>query len=418
MPQSTYTSFDDLMTALGVTDPPQEWRAGWEEAQASFPGELAFTTDDFLDEVNGVCGYAEDILAALRAVMAVVRGDEGLSRLAWLWHVLAFHSAEEPNPYNWPRPAVMGAWAEMFPAVVLLSGLPRLFALHRERVLPVLVTRDTCRDLEIWMRHALRYTGAWGFTRLAWMMNHCAGRLYRLGRLQFVHRPFTGGVRAYRHRQHGQVLALSEPGICYRRDGLVNGTNGRLDEEAWTAMLEITAQTVHGYPMHPAGHALATPVTLSPAEWEPLFAPGDAGLEMHIPADGKMDIDACGDALQQALAFYPRYFPELPPARAFFCCSWLLDAQYEQLLPAESNIVRFLREFYCYPIPSDDSDPFFRVFGPNLTDRGTAPRDTTLRRAMLDFTAAGHGLHMAAGIISIAGLEWGSGQFRRMKMPD
>ena len=118
-----------------------------------------------------------------------------------------------------------------------------------------------------------------------------------------------------------------------------------------------------------------------------------------------MDHAACGEALRQARAFFPRYFPELPPARAFVCCTWLFDTQYEKLLPAESNIVRFQREFYCYPVKSDDDDPFFRVFGGKPADLRTAPRDSTLRRAMLDHTLAGNAFRIAGGFMLIDGLQ-------------
>lgn len=78
-------TFDDVMTAVGIYEAPAAWRERWEEARASFPADgLPFATDAFLDEINRVCRYSEDITAALRATCAMVRGDEGLSRLAWL----------------------------------------------------------------------------------------------------------------------------------------------------------------------------------------------------------------------------------------------------------------------------------------------------------------------------------------------
>ena len=397
---------DAVMTALGYRETPEAWRAGWEQAQAGFPtAGLPFITEGFLAEVQDTCGYAEEILAELHAICARVRGNAELARLAWLWHTLAF---EAPDVISWPNPPCLGAQAAMFPAVVLLSGLPRLFALHRARNLPREVTRATCRDLELWMRHARRFTGEWGFTRLFWMQHHCAGRLYRLGRLQFIHKAFPDGqVIVFRRRADPSgVVALSASGLRYRRDGLLDGTNDRTDPEAWTATLEMGDDAVYGYPILPTGAASAERVTLPRSAWMPALSPGDPILEMHIPADGPMEHAACGEALRQALEFFPRYFPELPPAHAFACWSWLLDTQYAQLLPPASNIVRFQLEFHCFPQRSDDRDPFFRVFGSHAVDLQTAPRDTTLRRAMLDFTLAGNALHMAAGFILIDNLAW------------
>lgn len=412
MEQTTTVTYEALMAALGYTETPEIWRTGWEAAEASFPAEgLPFVTEAFLADVQEICDFSDDILAELRSICARVREDAQLTRLAWLWHTLAF---ECPTVAAWPNPPCLGAQAAMFPAVVQLSGLPRIFALHRERAIPRSVTRDTCRDLEVWMRHAKRYTGAWGFTRLIWMQHHCAGRLYRIGRLEFIHKPFPDGqVHVYRQGATGAVQALSAPGIRYRRDGLIDGTNDRCEPNAWTATLERDEESVRGYPITPNGRASAEPVTLSLREWAPALLPGDPILDMHIPADGRMHFAECGESMRQALEFFPRYFPEKPVARAFGCWSWLLDSQYEQLLPPNSNIVQFLREFYCFPQRSDDSDPFFRVFGTMPPDLRTAPRDTALRRAMLDFTLTGNRLHMAAGFILIDGLAWGKAAYRR-----
>ena len=57
-----------------------------------------------------------------------------------------------------------------------------------------------------------------------------------------------------------------------------------------------------------------------------------------------MDFEACGESMRTALAFFPRHFPERLPAVAFVCSTWFFDAQYQQILPATSNIVRFQRE--------------------------------------------------------------------------
>jgi hypothetical protein len=396
-------AFDDVMAALGIAAPPPEWRVGWEDAVATCPAEVPFLADSFLDEVQAVCQYGDDIVAGLRGAMDAIRADARLSTLAWLCHREAFLADPEPATWGWPSPI------PLFNGVVVLSGLPLMIARNRLRGIPDAVTRAVARDLELWMRHDRHLDGTWDFSRLGWMMNHVRGRLYRLGRLQFVHQPFKGRVLAYRHRATGAVTALSAAGVQYRRDGLVNGTNGRSEEDAWTSTLLEADGAVTGYPVDPRGVVGLEPATLALTEWECVLRPGDATLDLHIPQDGPMDYAQCGAALQEALAFYPRYFPEQPAPRAFTCFTWLLDPQYSDLLPTSSNIVRFQHEFYCFPLCSDDSDPFFRVFGGKPADLHAAPRDTTLRRAMLDHTLAGNAFRQAAGFILIQGHAWGEG---------
>lgn len=67
---------------------------------------------------------------------------------------------------------------------------------------------------------------------------------------------------------------------------------------------------------------------------------GDAVLDIHIPAVGKLDIDECKKSLEASQTFFRKYYPELD-FKCFTCHSWLLDATLKKYLPESSNIVRF-----------------------------------------------------------------------------
>ena len=130
-----------------------------------------------------------------------------------------------------------------------------------------------------------------------------------------------------------------------------------------------------------------------------VLSSGDPVLKVHIPATGKLDDAACGQAFRQAIDFFPRHFPE-HKFTAFTCESWMMDRQLERWLPAESNLVRFLRRFHPLPVPNGtDEQMWERVFGGRVTKLATAPRDTALQRAMLDHIAAGGEWKQSAGYI-------------------
>ena len=90
---------------------------------------------------------------------------------------------------------------------------------------------------------------------------------------------------------------------------------------------------------------------------------------------------ACKDAFAQARRFFPRIFPA-GHFRGFLCVSWLLDPVFPEILKPESNIVKFQREFYCFPVPDAHSEAVWRVFGTETIDLKTTPRDNSVRRAM------------------------------------
>jgi len=103
----------------------------------------------------------------------------------------------------------------------------------------------------------------------------------------------------------------------------------------------------------------------------------------HIPAGGGMPLEACRDSLQQAADFFRKRFPERSPA-AFCTVSWIFSPQLEQVLPRDSNMVKLQRELYLYPWPSISQSVWF-IFFQNVFDPATAPRDTSLQRAVYDY---------------------------------
>lgn len=127
--------------------------------------------------------------------------------------------------------------------------------------------------------------------------------------------------------------------------------------------------------------------------------PGGLGLSVHIPDfRGPLTPAACDRSIETAHDFFATHFPDEAPAVGL-CHSWLLDPQLAELLPAGSNIVAFQRRFTpTYPpqTPADDEPLDFIFDNPSLPlDR--LPRDTTLRRVVLDHLSAGGHWYEANG---------------------
>ena len=108
-------------------------------------------------------------------------------------------------------------------------------------------------------------------------------------------------------------------------------------------MAKIHAPYAHSRrtPISPFGHAERDPVTLSRSEWEPVLCAGDPILEVHIPAGGDMMPENCRASMQQALGFFPRYFPEKPFV-GFACGSWILNPELDRVYRPDSNTARAL----------------------------------------------------------------------------
>lgn len=354
------------------------------------------STPIFLDSTT-ICqsadqaGFDADSTRQLLALAQRIAADETLLRLAEALYDSTYpdcRSAEELTPER-----ELGGQAAALYLLIGLDAVRRLRLVHEQRGIPAAVTRACSHVPGMCMRRYAQLTGGeLGIERsLLWWLNFSStGNLYRLGRMEYVLQPFDRNVRVYRHRVTGAVQLLAEHGARFTNDGLAPFG----DEVApiWEASLVEDAQGISGAPISVQGRASPTIIHLPAAEWELRLVNGDCALDMHIPDRDPLTLDLLADSLQQALAFFPRYHPE-QPFKAFSCDSWLFNPQLAEWLSADSTIVAFQRQGYLFPLPSSGDDGLYFVFGRHQIDLTSAPRDTRLRRAMLDALTAGLRLH-------------------------
>ncbi len=129
---------------------------------------------------------------------------------------------------------------------------------------------------------------------------------------------------------------------------------------------------------------------------------GDFCLHCHIPESGPLLPGDVAASFARASEFFARYYPDEPYATAM-CSSWLLDDQLAEYLPADSNMVRFLRLFHLIgePHPGDGAvlDFVFRMPGADVEE---LPQRTTLERAVATHLRSGRHWYSRAGWVSLA----------------
>jgi hypothetical protein len=402
----------DILRELNLGEEGRVWREHWRESQDSFPGTVPFLSRSFVQDRCAALNMSDEIVTAFLDALPMFERRPALKQLAWHAHRLIVERDDvaRKDVRRWPMvPRSVDRQADMFFPFVCLSAVPAARECYRAKGIGDDVWLDTFSDFELWIREHYRRHGLWGLHTCGWMWLHLKGRLFKLGRLQFEMKNFAFPFHAWRHATDGRVVVLAGDGARFRGDGQFADADGALDEAgAWTASLAKSDRAVRGLPVSPVGAAMPDPVELPLDQWNPILNPGDPILGVHITATGSMDHGACGESFRRAGPFFKEHFPD-HEYRAFTCESWLLDNQFGGRLRDDSNIVRFMREWRLYPLPgANDAQLFERVFDRTYKDLDQAPRDNSLRRAVVDHMKSGGHWRITGGMVFPDDLDWGA----------
>ncbi len=362
----------------------------------------------------------EDCVAELARIAALTRGDEDLLSIFTAFYEKCVLRGEWPHDYEeFPiDPRVkekLGDEDTMFYLLGYLSAMPHTEQEYLRRGIDLSIYDATLSDIRTWMVHCHEVYGKWFFNQFHWITLHLTCKLFRLGRMQYMLNEFEFGVTALRNKKNGEIVLLADPSVPLRADGYAYGAgNLPVTGEPWHAVYEETEAGWRGNAIAPMGYALPEVSFFSCSEWSPALRKGDTVLDLHIPRKDRFNMDDCRDSLRQAFQFFARYFPERP-FQASACHTWFFTPQLQQIAPAESNIVRFQREFYLLPYKGSLAFLWFYVFGEGVqvNDRASAPNQTSLQRAVLDWLERGGEIFDLAGIMFHGPDEWGSQPYMR-----
>ncbi|MEO3936194.1 acyltransferase domain-containing protein [Dermatophilaceae bacterium Soc4.6] len=273
---------------------------------------------------------------AVRAADDAVRRDAALA--AWVAQAAAALVAAmgnpSPGPSLPPRPLHLPGVAAYLPVVAFVRVLPELLAEHKRRGVTPQVTADTLADVGRMLVRNRAWCGEVG------LGDELTSWLTRHG--------------------HGAIVQLGR--LQFERRRLVPGPGLELRQA--------------GFPC----------------------GPGDLVLDLHIPGNSGRLLPGSVDAsLAAARTFFRKRYGEERYA-ALVCHSWLLDPQLVAMLPPSSNLVAFQSRFTLGGEPGDGDRSVRRfLWDDAATPWAQLPRDSTLRRAVLDLWAGGGHWHERGG---------------------
>ena len=116
---------------------------------------------------------------------------------------------------------------------------------------------------------------------------------------------------------------------------------------------------------------------------------GDLFLNVHIPRGGRLDETSCLESFEMAKEFFPEVLNY--DFKAFGCFSWLFDPAFINLLPPESNILKFQKLFPHQWIYNREAYwgldyVYVNITKDNIKD---APEDTHFRKKLKEHILSG-----------------------------
>ncbi|NLF17483.1 MAG: DUF5596 domain-containing protein [Lentisphaerae bacterium] len=379
--------------------------ANWERSVASLPSALpGFLEPGFCAAHYPLVQGPPAAFGPLCEVAARLAADPAGRLLAWHAHrTLCEYDREKSRFREWPDlDAFLGPDAGLFYLLIALSGIPDWLRACRDAGIP----EQYGRDCAPWLGGAMGiYAGAnggrYGLNRrqLYWTAWYMTGKLFRLGRFEYMSQEIGSTYpTVYRERTSGRVVALCNSGWLLDREGFCLYADQPPEEAHRVTELADDGTVVTGTPIAPWGQALPEITARLPRrEWERVLGPGDFAPGVHIPSGGGMTLLAAADSLRRAEAFYRQYLPA-QPVKAFVCASWIFNTQLEEVLP-ESNLSIFMRQLYLTPWRSSGRDGLFFIFGREDGDRSQYPRDTSIRRALLQILDSGRRLRVGGMVL-------------------
>ena len=277
-----------------------------------------------------------------------------------------------------------GKHASLFYLHAALERLPLTEKRYSELGISEDIFIDTLRDIGVWVQNAYNLVGHYCIRNFSWVWRHLEGRIFRLGRLQYMAKPFNGAVKGFYNDNESKLLLLADNGMELRANGDMQGVCGKeKTADGFITKYEETAEFYIGNPITPYGKGINEILKLEKGKWQKVLDEGDCLLEIHIPRDGDFSLDAIKASYLQAKEFYNRHFPELH-IKGMACHTWLFTPQLQDMLPRSSKIVEFQRQFYLYPTNGSVNFLWNFVFN-DLTEKKDAKADTYLRSQVLEF---------------------------------
>ena len=210
-------------------------------------------------------------------------------------------------------------------------GIDKTIELYQNRNISLEILKDSLGDFDLRCEFHYKMCGRAGTDAPDWSKLFVLGKLFKLGRLQYMPQKFHYNTLVYKNMNTGKLLLLSEPNI-------------KVNDKGYKVQENESFITGKYNKINPNGSISPVCEKINLENYQLILKNDDSVLDMHIPAIGPLTPDMVKESLQKALEFGKKHFSELD-FKAYTCDSWLLGEETEEILSANSNIMKFRNLF-------------------------------------------------------------------------
>ena len=372
--------------------------------------DTAVATDSQLVLWSSEAGLSENASAALLNAATLVRNEPELHKLFRALHYGFFHTSEQIAEPDLETALGMKS-ARAFYLLLGLSGLNDLHQLYLKLNYSESMRSDISSDWGIWARHHFNNNNIQGLTWgiLSWLRAHVRGEVLQFGRLQCnLALGFPGKLKVYRNLKNNSVVAVSDPGQQCNGAGYLADKDEKV---VFTTILEQNGRILTGHRINPRGFIQPQTEQFDLTEYCLELQDNDPVINLHIPESGPLSLSSCAKSVEAMREFFLAKYPEYK-FKAFVCFSWLLDGQLHNVLPPESNIIKFQNAGYVFPFTAS-SDAVFRVFGTKAAQNGykSVPHTSSMQRRLANYLDLGNRFRQGGIFLLNADLPWGTNPY-------
>ena len=119
---------------------------------------------------------------------------------------------------------------------------------------------------------------------------------------------------------------------------------------------------------------------------------GDTVIHVHIPQDGRLDMESVVESCRQAYHFWGREY-------LYLCHSWLLYPGLSDVLKKDSNILQFQKLYQIVQTYEQDREAEERIYIKIQDNPGAYPEMTSLQKRAKQYLLSGKKLGSGLGIL-------------------